>query len=60
MIRNRYNRIPHPTLDTSRERNKKTNEEYQLELPTIETLPWNDQYEIIVGGVVCVCGGGGA
>ena len=21
-------------------------EQYQLELPTIETLPWNDQYKI--------------
>ena len=37
-------------------------EKYQLELPTIETLPWNDQYKINGGSGVCgVCvGGGGA
>ena len=58
MIRNRYNRIPHPTPDTSRDRYKK-DEQYQLELPTIETLPWNDQYKINGGGGVCVCVGGG-
>ena len=33
----------------------KKDEHYQLELPTIETLPWNDQYKINGG----VCGGGG-
>ena len=54
MIRNRYNRIPHPTPDTSRDRYKKE-EQYQLELPTTETLPWNNQYKINGGG-----GGGGA
>ena len=57
MIRNRYKRIPHPTSDTSRDRYKK-DEQYQLELPTIETLPWNDQYKINDGDV-CVCVGGG-
>ena len=59
MIRNRYNQIPHPTPDTSRERNKKasnTNYNYpQLkskkisndqELIQSEILPWNDQYKI--------------
>ena len=58
MIRNRYNRIPHPTPETSRERYK-IDEQYQLELPTIETLPSNDQYKIMAVAV-CVCVGGGA
>ena len=56
MIRNWYNWIPHPTPDASRERYKK-DEQYQSELPTIETLPWNEQYKI--NGGVCVWGGGG-
>ena len=61
MIRNRCNRIPHPTPDASRERYKK-DEQNKLELPIIETLPWNDQYESNGGCVcvsVCVWGGGG-
>ena len=28
----------------------KTDEQYQLELPTIETLSWKDQYKINGGG----------
>ena len=48
MTRYRYNRIPHPTTDTSREEQK--DEQYQLELPATETLSWNDQYNIN-GGV---------
>ena len=32
----------------------KKDEQYQLELPTIKTLPCNDQYKINGG----VCGGG--
>ena len=57
MIKIRYNRIPHPTPDTSRDRYIK-DEQYQFELPTIETLPWNDQYKINGGGGVCGGGGG--
>ena len=36
---------------------KKKDEQYQLELPTIETLPWNDQFKI--NGSVCVWAGEG-
>ena len=35
-------------------------EQYQLELPTTETLPWNEQYKIIGGGRGGAGGGGGA
>ena len=57
MIRNWYKWIPHPTRDASQERYKK-DEQYQLELPASETLPWNDQYKIN-GGMWGLVGGGG-
>ena len=51
MTRNRYNRIPQSTPDTSRGKEQK-DEKYQLELPTVETLPWNYMYQYKINGRV--------